>query len=153
MICWQLHRSLVGMSQHPQFKALDWMPQHHPCCHVQKDNTIFEHVCQPGLFCETSQDEFNDRFQLPRTMGLVEAPPLAQGFHGISCSWSAANVLRFVFLCAVQMFTSFFMLFQSSLLVSTALDASHAIPSLKLHRLWEKACRNMQKSENRNFVF
>ena len=78
---WQRRRNLVGMSQgQPQFKALNWMPQRHPCCHVQEDNAIFEHLCQPGLFCETSQDEFSDRFQLPRTMGLVEA---TQGFHAV----------------------------------------------------------------------
>ena len=78
---WQRRRNLVGVSQgQPQFKALNWMPQRHPCCHVQEDNAIFEHLCQPGLFCETSQDEFSDRFQLPRTMGLVEA---TQGFHAV----------------------------------------------------------------------
>ena len=70
-------------------------------------------------------------------MGLVEATPLAQGFHAVDQQPMCCD---FCFHVQCKCLHHCLMLFESSLphLIK------HAIRSLKIHRLWEKTCRNQK---------
>ena len=134
---WQLRRSLVGMSHgHRQFKALDWLPQYHHCCHVQKDDAIFEHFASQDCFVRHPKMNSTTDFSCPEQWASSKLT-LSQGFHAVDLQPMCCDK---VCLC-VDVQCKCWPFFESLLLISTALDQAcnpifEIAPSVK--KYWER---------------